>query len=72
VANKVSLQEIHQLIRIKLLSSGFLEIFSSQSHFPGGGQMPVLSPLRTPMVTTMVTCFKIRKTAVHGQALMLY
>ena len=31
------MQELHQLIGIKFLTSGFLEIFSSLFHFPGGG-----------------------------------
>ena len=38
-ANETSLQELHQLIEINLLTSGFLEMFSSQSQFSGG--MPV-------------------------------
>jgi len=34
--NKVLLQEINQLIGIKLLTSSFLNIFGSLSQFPGG------------------------------------
>jgi len=44
-ANKVSLQEINQLIGIKLLTSGFLENFGSFSTF-----CP-LCPLRAPMTS---------------------
>jgi len=41
--NKLSLQEINQLIGIELLTSGFIENFDPWSQFPGG-EMPV-SPL---------------------------
>ena len=34
---KLSLQELTQLIRIKLLTSGFLEMFASLFQFPGAG-----------------------------------
>jgi len=36
-ATKLSLQELTQLIRIKLLTSGFLEMFASLFQFPGAG-----------------------------------
>jgi len=45
------LQELTQLIRIKLLIFRFLEIFGSRFQFPGG-QVPILPPLRTPMALT--------------------
>jgi len=35
-ANQLSLQELTQVTTIKLLISGFLEIFASLSEFPGG------------------------------------
>jgi len=38
-ANETSLQELHQLIEINLLTSDFLDIFSSQPNFQG--EMPV-------------------------------
>jgi len=47
-ANKLSLQELDQLMGIKLLTSVLLENFGSQPQFPQG-EMPVLPPLRTPM-----------------------
>jgi len=49
-ANKLSLQEVTQLTRIKLLILRFLEIFASLSHFPEGGKCPLCPLLRTPMV----------------------
>jgi len=43
--NEMLLQELNQLTGIKMLTSDFLEIFSSSSHFLGGeGQMTRLSP----------------------------
>jgi len=42
-ANKLSLQDLTQLIRIKLLISRFPEIFVLSPDFQGG-QMPVLPP----------------------------
>jgi len=42
--NKVFLQELNQLIGIKMLTSDFQNIFGSQSQFPGVGQIPVLLP----------------------------
>jgi len=42
-AIKLSSQELSQLIGIKLLNSGFLEIFYSYSQFPGV-KVPVLLP----------------------------
>jgi len=35
-ANKLPVQELNQLIVIKLLISAFLEMFVSQTQFPGG------------------------------------
>jgi len=43
------LLEIHQLIRIMLLTFGFLEIYGSLSQFPVGGKVRFASPLRTTM-----------------------
>jgi len=40
LANKLSLQEFHQLIGIKLLTFAFLQIFSPWSQFPLGGKCP--------------------------------
>jgi len=39
-ANKLSLQEFTQLIRIKLLISRFPENVPSWCQFPGGGKCP--------------------------------
>jgi len=47
-ANKLSLQELTQIIRIKFLISRFPEFLLLSPNFQGG-QMPVLPPLRTPM-----------------------
>jgi len=45
--NKILLQELNQLIGIKILTSDFLEIFGSLSNFRGSnGQFALL---RTPM-----------------------
>jgi len=46
-ANKQSLQELKQLVGIKLVTSRFLEIFGSLSQFPRG-QMPVCPPCGRP------------------------
>ena len=45
--NKMLLQELNQLIGIKMLTSDFLAIFASKSNFRGGDSR--LAPLRTPM-----------------------
>jgi len=39
-ANKLLLQEMNQLIEIELLTSNFLESFSSLSQFPERGKCP--------------------------------
>jgi len=46
--NKLPLQELNQLIGIKLLTSGFLEIFAS-SQLPGRVLCPFFPLLRTPV-----------------------
>ena len=47
-AGKVLLQELNQLIGIKMLTSDSLKIFVSKSQAPGAGKMPFLPSLRTP------------------------
>jgi len=48
--NEMLLQELNQLTGIKMLTSDFLEIFSSSSHFrEGRGKWPGYPLLRTPM-----------------------
>jgi len=47
-ANKLSLQEINQLIRIELLTSSFLENLVLSPNFQGR-EMPFSTTLRTPM-----------------------
>jgi len=42
---KLSMQVSNQLNGIKMPTSGFPEMFGSQSQFPGGWQMPVLHPV---------------------------
>jgi len=48
-ANKLSLQQVNELIGIKLLTSSFMEIFGSLSQIPGGANGR-FHPLRTPML----------------------
>jgi len=43
-ANKLSLQELNQLIEIELLISCFLENFGSYVQFPGGGANARFAP----------------------------
>jgi len=49
------MQELNQLIGIKLLTLSFIKIFGSLAHFPGGGGNSRFAhpPLRTPMNTTL-------------------
>jgi len=47
-AYKLSMQELNQLIGIKLLTSGLLENLVLSPNFQGGGQMPVLLPCGRP------------------------
>ena len=47
-ANKLSLQELNQLIEIELLTSCFLEYFGSLAQFPGGPNARFASPFGRP------------------------
>jgi len=58
MANKLSLQELCQItIGIMLLTSGFIEIFGSEPHFPRG-EMPVSTP--ADALDHWCYCFKRR------------
>ena len=54
-ANILSLQELNEIIGIKLLTLRFLEILALTLNFPRGGKCPFL-PLRTPIWTTRENC----------------
>ena len=67
-ANKLSSQELTQLIGIKPLILRFLEIFASWYQFPGG-QCPFCLPADAhapwPLQTCMKTCFKTSLKILH-------
>jgi len=44
------MEELNQLFEIKLLISGFLEIFGPQSQFPGGSNARFAPPRGRPWV----------------------
>jgi len=53
------MQKLTQLIRIRLLTSGFLENFGSESQFPRGG-MSVFPPCGRPCRKLSVKKFRHR------------
>jgi len=55
-ANKVSLQELPQLIRIKLMISRFLEILLLSPRFQGG-KCPFFPPCGRPWLSALYICW---------------
>jgi len=67
-ANKLSLQELTQLIKIKLLISRFPEIFASCTQF-SGGKMPVFTPCGRPCAAALR--WKQRYKSVKSRVIIL-
>jgi len=63
LAKKLSLQELTQLIRIKLLISRFPKNFAFSPQFPWGTN--ARSPLRTPMLLSRATIRPLFEIHVH-------
>ena len=57
--NKLSLQELNLLNGIKLLTSNFLEIYGSQSQFPGRDKCPFSQPCGRPWLFSMSSVINV-------------